>query len=273
MTHTDETHGQGAYGCTVCAGMRTRKDEEMSEKGNGADGYAFGPKCPAGDACETRVYLEEYEKVDAERSAAKDADLATLRAEVERLRPLANDAEESRKDALMAASTCLKLRRKVQALEAERADADAAVAEMNKARARAEQAEARCREAAQAGVAVVGADGPMDVGDVVAKMAAEVTRLRAIEAAALVYVPALDATRSKMRSSVSRNAEHRARALSDAEDALRAALAPPLVRPKNRSSIVIGGEDDTAMAPAETKGEGSKPNDVSRLRKTLEEGT
>lgn len=60
-----------------------------------------GPNCPAGDACENRVFLQEYEKVDHERERQLVRECAALRAHVNRLEAsLAElrDPEEVRDD-------------------------------------------------------------------------------------------------------------------------------------------------------------------------------
>jgi hypothetical protein len=78
-----------------------------------------------------------------------------------------------------------------------------------------------------------------------ARAEAEVTRLRAIESAA-DQLQDVFALTHEMAIALKMTGEQWRRL-----QALRAALAPPLVRPKNRSGIVIGGE-----GPGERKGDG-----------------
>jgi hypothetical protein len=62
---------------------------------------SFGPKCPAGDSCENRIFLEEYEKVDREYERKLVRDCAELRMQVNILSAQVDalrDPEEERDD-------------------------------------------------------------------------------------------------------------------------------------------------------------------------------
>jgi len=64
-------------------------------------GEGFGPKCPAGDACETRVFLQEYERVDQIHRRNVMAQNAELRLRVNQLEKELGelrDPEEKRED-------------------------------------------------------------------------------------------------------------------------------------------------------------------------------
>lgn len=61
----------------------------------------LSPKCPGGDACENKVFLEEYEKVDREHERHLVRECAALRAQVSRLEATVaelRDPEETRGD-------------------------------------------------------------------------------------------------------------------------------------------------------------------------------
>lgn len=61
----------------------------------------LGPMCPAGDACEGRIFLEEYERVDHEARQELLRKNAALRLEVNRLEKelsVERDPEEKRDD-------------------------------------------------------------------------------------------------------------------------------------------------------------------------------
>jgi chromosome segregation ATPase len=195
--HTDN-HGQGAYGCTVCAGMRKRKVEEMSEKCtvchaavSVCDSHhdrALDPNAPAwseSTTCEGRRLRDALAEV--ERLTRENADARTLlarRVEAFRL----NDANEE------IATLRAEVERLTRERDVARADHEKVAAAFQQAhgchyswhteerfqRARAEKAEAEVA-ALKAGLEADERRHAVTYE----RLTAEVTRLRAIEAAAV----------------------------------------------------------------------------------------
>jgi hypothetical protein len=179
----------------VTSAPRTRKDEEMSENTGGCTHGSYAWEC---SSCQRAATMRSL----LERAERAEDDLATLRAEVERLTRELAEANE--------------------AADLERDERTAHWATLS----RAEKAEAARDRAISSHDHVLA---------MYREAHAEIAHWRTLVERALE----LDANGGDMRR------------------VLRAALAPPLVRPKNRSGIVIGGD------PAETSDVSPPPLDMS----------